>query len=180
MKKYLSDYEGFKGVDASLETSLYEYGLIWKLQKDEATGKDEYKFIYGVSVEGEEYNLFDYAHIDADVDPVSEWNFVKWEDVAEFCGVSKEELLTQDLPWIVRDLVSYYGREDIFGSSYDPFAIEKEKTLTDKLAEALKRSIEDMQELIANIEYEDGRDFGDWEINLTDYRELLREYEETE
>jgi hypothetical protein len=29
MEKNISEYQNYNGVDASLETSLYEYGLIW-------------------------------------------------------------------------------------------------------------------------------------------------------
>ncbi len=59
MKK-ISDYEDFKGIDESLEISLFEYGLIWKQIKND-DNKEEYKFIFGVVFDGEVYNEFDYA-----------------------------------------------------------------------------------------------------------------------
>ena len=38
--------KGYQGIDVSLETSLYEYGLIWGINKD--CGEDEYHFVYYV------------------------------------------------------------------------------------------------------------------------------------
>ena len=45
-----------------------------------------------------------------------------------------------------------------------------------ELYEALKRAIADIEELI-DREEEAGRDCGDWEINLTDYRNIISRIE---
>jgi hypothetical protein len=125
MKK-LTDYEGYTGTDASLEVSLFEYGLIWA-QGLEGHEKD-YHFIYGVDVDGEgNYNLFDWADIPVDCDPEKEWDFVEWDKVAEFAGYkNKAEFLKQSIPMIVFDLIAYYGCDNVFGSSYYPFKIVNE------------------------------------------------------
>jgi len=119
--KTITDYAEYEGIDADLETSLFEYGLIWKLTDG------EYKFIYGVGYndDGEEYNRFDWATEEADIDPKEEWNFADWGDICFFVGQTETKFFAQPLPQIVFDLILYYGYENIFGSSYYPFAIEK-------------------------------------------------------
>lgn len=118
----IKNYNGYSGTDANLETSLYEYGLIW-IKGAEGHEKD-FHFIYGVGLDQEgNYNKFDWADVSIDTDPEKEWDFVEWEKVGEFVGMSKEEFLKQSIPFIVYDLIAYYGCENIFGSSYDPFDI---------------------------------------------------------
>ena len=116
----LKEYSKYDGVDADLEISLFEYGLIWKLTDG------EYKFIYGVGYndDGQEYNLFGYATEDADTDPREEWGFAEWDKICSFVGQTETEFFSQPLPQIVYDLISYYGYENVFGSSYYPFAID--------------------------------------------------------
>ena len=120
--KTITDYAEYEGIDADLETSLFEYGLIWKLTDG------EYKFIYGVGYndDGQEYNRFDWATEEAETDPKEEWNFAEWDKVCSFVGQTEAEFFAQPLPQIVFDLISYYGHENVFGSSYYPFAIEED------------------------------------------------------
>ena len=122
MEKTIADYKGYTGTDASLETSLFEYGLIW-VKGAEGHEKD-YHFIYGVGVGSDgEYNSFDCSDVPIDCNPTEEWDWVKWDKVADMCGVTVKDFLAMPLPMIVYDLVSYYGYENIFGSSYYPFEI---------------------------------------------------------
>jgi len=114
------NYENYTGIDADLETSLFEYGFIW------TKNENDYHFIYGVEVNNEYiYNKFEQSSIPIDTNPIDEWGWINWDDVEKFCGMNKEEFLKQDLPYIIYDLVSYYGYEDILGSSYSPFEINK-------------------------------------------------------
>lgn len=120
----LKDYEGYEGIDADLATSLFEYGLIWK--KGIEGHENDYHFIYGVGYDkNKNYNKFDWSDIAIDTDPKKEWNFVEWESVCAFTGLSEEDFLDQELPQIVFDLIQYYGYENILGSSYDPFEIKE-------------------------------------------------------
>ncbi len=128
MKK-LSDYEKerYEGVDVSLEISLFEYGILWKLIDEE---QEEYKFIYGVGLKesenGFEYSLFDWATMGK-----KEWvelleeDWVELDEVCNFCGMSKEEI-KNNWPYGIYDLISYYGYENVFGSSYYPFEIKND------------------------------------------------------
>ncbi len=100
--------EGYTGPDMSLDISLFEYGLIWK--KDE----DGYTFIHPTS----HGNGYTYGHFNANTDPQSEFNWAKFDQVAQSMGITKEELLSEDLPNLVYDLVTHYGVENVFGSDY--------------------------------------------------------------
>jgi hypothetical protein len=129
MHKRLSDFRDYDGVDANLETSLYEYGLIWK-KFTRGNHKGNYHFIYGVeiSMKTGEYVSFDWGDIKIDCNPKEEWNFVDWKAILSFIGYEGEEeryFQGDMLPQIVADLISYYGYENIFGSSYYPFEIHK-------------------------------------------------------
>lgn len=121
-RKNLSELieSGFEGCDIDLETSLYEYGLIWT-KKD-----DDYLFYYGIGYDLNkyEYNKFDYAYIPVNVRPKSEWDWVDWKNMFEFVGLSECEFFDREVPYIVSDLISYYGYEEIMGSSYDGFEVE--------------------------------------------------------
>jgi hypothetical protein len=113
----LKDFEGYKGTDADLETSLYEYGLIWKTGV-EGHEKD-YHFIYGVGVDDAgNYNRFDWADIAIGVDPVEEWNWIDLQAVLSFVGMNEEEWVALPIPFIVSDLITHYGTENVFGSTY--------------------------------------------------------------
>ena len=123
MEKNIAEYKYYDGTDADLETSLFEYGLIWiKGAKDH---ENDYHFIYGVGLDSNgNYNLFDWGDVAIDCNPEKEWDFVEFDKVAECNGMSKADFLKMPLPLIVESLVSYYGYENIFGSSYYPFTIK--------------------------------------------------------
>lgn len=117
--------EEYEGVDADLDTALYEYGLVWKCIDEKKKG---YHFLYGVDMttnDGEtdaEYSLFDWGDMteQAFIDLVNE----DWFDKKAFdeCRGNTEVLF----PLNVHDALMYHGHENIFGSSYYPFKIEKE------------------------------------------------------
>lgn len=116
--------EGYQGNDTNMEISLFEYGLIWK-----EDGPD-YRFIYGVAMgdnkDGDrEYNLFDWSCIAQNTNPKTEWGWIDWNDTFRYCGM--DILKLPNLPQMVSELVSYFGHEEILGSSYYPFKIEEEE-----------------------------------------------------
>ena len=120
--KTLAEYNGYNGIDASLETSLFEYGMIWA-EGLEGHEKD-FHFIYGVGMdELGNYNSFDWADIAIDCNIEKEYDWADFQKVADFCGITKEEFLKQSIPMMIFDLVSYYGRENIFGGCYNTFEI---------------------------------------------------------
>jgi len=58
------------------------------------------------------------------LNPEREWNFVRWDSMAQAFGCTKAELLALPLQQIIFSLMLYYGPEEIFGTSYwEGFAI---------------------------------------------------------
>lgn len=103
--------QGFKGQDACLAVSLFEQGLVWR-----HLDNGEILFVY------DSPDLPDRFHrcgIRADVNPLAEWSWVKWGDVAEQAGAP---VLTYPaglpIETVVADLVRHYGTEEVFGSQY--------------------------------------------------------------
>ena len=103
------------------------YGIAWKRRGE------GWHFVYGVGMETDEeiggivYCLFDWADVPQNTDPETRWNWARFEDVADACSMKKEDLLNLPLTHIVECLVSYYGWENVFGSSYFPFPIRFNK-----------------------------------------------------
>jgi hypothetical protein len=117
LEEYLGDdISNWVGHDADIGTSLFEYGLIWKNEGN------RYKFLF--ATESESKNLDSHfavvhsAFFDNDTNPKTEWNWVDWAEVAQCRGCTVAELQSNPLPWLVYNLVSYYGWENVFGSVY--------------------------------------------------------------
>jgi len=118
MKRTKYDHSRLEGMDADLETSLKEYGLAW-IETD-----DEFLFYYGIDygplndeyddgMEG--YIKFDFCSLSKDWDFKNEFNWVDWKGIESYIGMNFDDLtFTQK----ISDLLSYYGYENIFGSTY--------------------------------------------------------------
>lgn len=119
---------GFEGIDASLEESLFEYGLIWVQSEP-----DEYFFIY----RGHN-DLFDIAYMkpskfDSDFD---------WTDRNQFECIIGDKLENMDYVQKMFSLFNYYGYMEIFGSTYNhPFKIYK-KSFKHLLADTLEELLD--------------------------------------
>jgi len=117
------EQQGFQGGDACLAISLFEYGFAWRLLDD-----GEVLFIYGIRNNNSDYDRFDRCSIKP-CDPKVEWNWADFPGVAECIGLDIDEWLddSDKMPRftdVVSDLISYYGYENVFGSSYwEGFAI---------------------------------------------------------
>ena len=126
--KQLSDYENYGGIDASIEIALFEYGLIWS-KNEYCTQKNEYHFIYGINKKfnseygQNEYALFDHGYLTLSdfIDMLESWAN---DESFYSCHDTNKDQLIENFPFSVYDLYSYYGYENIFGSSYyDGFEI---------------------------------------------------------
>ena len=100
---------GFDGPDACIRESLQEYGIAW-LRMEEDT-----LFIYAINHDGTEYDRFDRCSFDNSLDLESELNWANLEDVSSFIG---DDIKSIPLPYQIEALNSYYGMENVFGSSY--------------------------------------------------------------
>ena len=102
-----------KGIDANIEISLKEYGIAWK------EFPDCYHFYYGISHNGEGYTRFDWCDVPKDTNIQQEFDWVDWNDIVKYIGTDNiNEYLDADIPFIIVDLLSYYGHENVFGTSY--------------------------------------------------------------
>jgi hypothetical protein len=116
--------DGWEGSDACLEISLLEHGMIWRRE-----GED-FRFIFTApNWTGDESKVWtDWGWFAANTDPEKEWSWAltgeKLESFLSCRGFTLEEFQSLSLPWKVRELVGYWGTEEIFGSSYYPTLTE--------------------------------------------------------
>lgn len=103
---------GFEGSDASLEISLFDYGMAW-VEKD-----GEYHFIFAVDIV---QGRFDNGTFPVGTDWKKEFGWMNPADIARFLdtnGVSEEEFSSYPFTQQVYDLTNYWGWENIFGGCY--------------------------------------------------------------
>lgn len=103
---------GFTGPDASLDVSLFDYGLAYKVTNDEIL------FIYGTQYGFNEYIRFDRCTIKTDINIQEEYDWADLPDVQSTMGYSNKDWNALPLEQQITDLLNYYGYENIFGSSY--------------------------------------------------------------
>jgi hypothetical protein len=103
---------GFTGPDASLDVSLFEYGIAYKVTDDEIL------FIYGTQYGYNEYTRFDRCTINTDINIAEEYDWADLKAVQSVNGYSTKDWNTLPLEQKITDLLRYYGYENLFGSSY--------------------------------------------------------------
>ena len=109
-----------EGPDIDIEISLKEYGIAWEI------GEKETRFYYGTKHNGGEYTGFDWADLKNNVDFDIEFDWVDLLEVANFVGELLPDWHKLPMDMKIEDLISYYGYENIFGSSYtEPMAYEE-------------------------------------------------------
>lgn len=108
----LLESQGFDGMDASLSECLFEYGFVWRTLPD-----GSFLFVYShPSLPGR----FDRCSMKQQ-EPFIEWNWIQEDSKAGFLsylGTTEAEWIALSFPWQVFDLLSYFGPEEIFGTSY--------------------------------------------------------------
>ena len=117
----LNDLINYHGIDASNEISLFEYGILFKESKNEIT------VIFGVGIDnGGYYNRFDSILLDKSYfDEIIQDSWFNKDSFFSFCGINNEsEYFNLWIGHKIDSLLSYYGYENIFGSSYNTFEIE--------------------------------------------------------
>ena len=122
----------YTGPDIDIDTSLFEYGLGWKEIPMETffygdVPKKKYEFIYGIGYDDNaNYNKFDSATMDyfEFIELIND-GWIDLNSVLSSIGISEAEFMG-NFPNSVGDLISYYGYEEIFGTSYwEGFEIKK-------------------------------------------------------
>ena len=103
---------GFTGPDASLDISLFEYGLAYKVTDKEIL------FIYGTQYGYNEYTRFDRCTIDTDINIAEEYDWADLKAVHASHGYLAKNWNALPLEQKITDLLRYYGYENVFESSY--------------------------------------------------------------
>lgn len=120
----ISEYEkrGFEGSDADLETSLFEYGLIWKQYKRAVKKypcvKGECFFVaYVGPIDGKE-GRWTTGWIDPNRIPIEEeFDWVDWDSFLSCNDQTMEEFKSMDFGMQVFLLTNYYGADNTIGST---------------------------------------------------------------
>jgi len=112
------------GIDASLDISLFEYGLL-TCKNSQCTKPDEWFCLVGVDKDDEGYNKFDYGYIQESDFAGESW--IEWDEVLSFVGMTFEEW--QELSFVMKlsDLISYYGTENFGFGIYNSFEIKPDE-----------------------------------------------------
>jgi len=115
----LSDLKKYTGIDKSNEISLFEYGLLCRIHND-----SNIHCFYGVgSSDGCNYDTFDYMTI-SKKEIIDLFNKLDKISFLDYTGQTEESFLSDDTTHQLYDLKSYFGVENIFGTTYESFEIE--------------------------------------------------------
>ena len=117
--KPIQQYDNYDGPDASLDISLFEYGLAWG-KNEYCTQNGELHIIYGTVISDDnEYNeplytRFDHCHMTPK--DYNELQLESWFDldaVEQFIGGK-----LRPFPYDLDTMIAYHGSENILGCSY--------------------------------------------------------------
>lgn len=120
----LLEAQGWRGTDASLETSIFEYDFAWRELEEPDEHGDDHIFLYRLT--GREGARFDRVSMGSARDLRKEYGWVDWSSFLSTVGSSSEDWDALPYAHRVYDLMNVYGYENIFGSSYwEGFQIEE-------------------------------------------------------
>lgn len=107
----------FSGTDADKITSLCEYGLLVAPYEDDGN-KDEYFVVYKIGPDTYDTGFKQEIELNNLING-KEWaNEADIEGFLSFVGATKEEWLTNTFMHKIHDCISYWGYEEIMGTSY--------------------------------------------------------------
>lgn len=120
---------GFKGVDVSTDISLFEYGLLIREVTEYQCSIQPttfYQVLYVTDWAKYEVPLmYDIASItEGDIKDIFNEDWFESEEVLKTCGITEEQFFNSSIQMQLSDMLSYYGYENIFGSSYYPMYLE--------------------------------------------------------
>jgi hypothetical protein len=113
------------GTDASLDISLFEYGLL-VCKNHSCNLPDEWFCLVGVSTDEEgNYISFDYGYIRDN--ELMEEDWIDWNSLMSYVGSKLEEW--KQLPFVQKlfDLINYYGYENFGFGEYNSFEIKPDE-----------------------------------------------------
>jgi hypothetical protein len=115
----LSDLHGYSGIDKSNDISLYEYGLL--INDNDINDIHCY---YGIgSNDGCNYDTFDCGNISGK-EIIALFYELNKAGLLSYTGINESDWLNMSPVNQISDLLSYFGYENIFGTSYNSFEID--------------------------------------------------------
>lgn len=118
----LENEKDWCGMDVSLDISLFEYGIIWKIEGDKV------KFIFSVAEEGDSRAVIRETVYDLNTDPKKEWGWALKDSDNEgfysYLGMTRAKFLKIPFTHQVYFLFRYYGEYEIFGTDCPSRVIE--------------------------------------------------------
>jgi hypothetical protein len=123
--------EEWQGIDLDLATSLFEYGFAWRPDPDGTP--DSWQCIFAVRWNDTgDADRFAYSYFDPSnaTDVIGENGWGNRREFESFRGapVSETDFTGDNLPYLISDLLQYYGSEEILGSAYwNGFGIKENK-----------------------------------------------------
>ena len=101
-------------MDDDIEISLKEYGILWI----DDPNYSEILFYYGININGEEYNKFDFCIFHRDMDVTQEFDWADFTGMLDTNDITMACFRKLPLQSQICYMNWYYGYENIFGLSY--------------------------------------------------------------
>lgn len=106
----------FYGIDKSIDISILEYGVLVSKEPDH---DGDYLILYGVNNDGNSYESFASIYLsEKEVNDKIQESWFNKESFFSYCGQTEQEWLSNTIAGKMRDMLAYYGNENICGVSY--------------------------------------------------------------
>lgn len=112
----LLEAQGFVGTDRDLGISVHEYGFAWRYIDPTPEDPSDIVFLHRIS--NREETVFDRVSMWSGTDVRKEWDWADWPSLMDYLGSSDDEWDKEPFHLKVYDLFTFYGSENVFGSSY--------------------------------------------------------------
>lgn len=117
---------GFEGIDVSLEISLLEYRLAFRPAGVDANAFNakemEYQFLFTNDGKNFDTGFFTPKSFES----LLHESWFELDKLCEFADTNEAELIER-FPYSMHDVVSYYGTENVFGTSYGTVTLKEFK-----------------------------------------------------
>lgn len=115
--KQFSEFSDYEGIDASLEISLFEYGIAWKA---DPTTPDTYHFLIGVGfLRNGEYQYFvEETMSKDDFGKLLRESWLNKNNLfLQYIGLDSIEKVEQDFPNTMFTTIQYAGVQNVIGEN---------------------------------------------------------------
>ena len=109
----------FYGVDKRIDISILEYGVLVSKEPDH---DNEYLIIYGVNSDGNSYQSFATICLsEKEINSKIKESWFNKESFFNYLSMDEQEWLSLNIANKMRDMIAYYGSENICGVNYSTF-----------------------------------------------------------